>query len=310
MKSTLNVHWKEWYWSWSSNTLATWHKKPSHWKRPCCWERLRARGEGGDRGWDGWMASPTQRTWVWANFGSQWRTAEPGMLQSMGSQRVRHNWATEHYTRKHCSVAWSYLTLRSYGLPCARLLCPPLSPGVCSNSCPLSCWCYLTISSSAPLFCFCFRSFPASGSFPMSQLFTSGGQNVRDLASASILPVNIQGWFPELGLTDLILQSRGLSTVICWAGARSCCEHSLQNILIFLNFVIQTCQIPTPVWISILINIAQFFILSLRISKANISPIFASLPGSGFNFSAVSTLRNESIDDNLFCNLDFSILVS
>ena len=140
------------------------------------------------------------------------------------------------------------------GLQYSRFPCPLLFPGVCSNSCPLSCWCYLTISSSAPLFRFCFHSFPASGSFPMSQLFTSGGQNIRDLASASVLPVNIQGQLPELGLTDLILQSRGLSRVICWAGARSCCENSLRNILIFLNFVIQTCQIPTPVSMNIYIN--------------------------------------------------------
>jgi len=64
------------------------------WKRSWCWERLRARGEGDERGWDGWMASPTQWTWVWANSGRWWRTGKLGMLQSMGSQRVRHNLAT------------------------------------------------------------------------------------------------------------------------------------------------------------------------------------------------------------------------
>ena len=64
-------------------------------KRPWCWERLKAEGEGDNRGWDGWMASPIQWTWVWANSGS-WRwTGRPGMLQSMGSQRVRHDWVTE-----------------------------------------------------------------------------------------------------------------------------------------------------------------------------------------------------------------------
>ena len=56
----------------------------THWKRPWCWERLKAVGEGDDRGWDGWMASPTQQTWVWANSGSWWRTGKPGMLHSMG----------------------------------------------------------------------------------------------------------------------------------------------------------------------------------------------------------------------------------
>ena len=66
-----------------------------HWKRPGCWERLRAGGEGDDRGWDGWMASLTWWTWVWASSGSWWWTGRPVMLQSMGSQRVRHDWATE-----------------------------------------------------------------------------------------------------------------------------------------------------------------------------------------------------------------------
>ena len=65
-----------------------------HWKRPWCWERLKSR-EGDDRGWDGWMALPTQQTWFWASSGSWWWTGKTGMLQSMGSQRVRHNWATE-----------------------------------------------------------------------------------------------------------------------------------------------------------------------------------------------------------------------
>ena len=64
-------------------------------KRPWCWERLKARGEGEGRGWDGWMASPTQWTWVWVDSGSWWWTERSGMLQSMGSQRVRHNWVTE-----------------------------------------------------------------------------------------------------------------------------------------------------------------------------------------------------------------------
>ena len=67
----------------------------THLKRPWCWERLRAGGEGDDRGWDGWMASPTQWTWVWVNSWSWWWTGRPGVLQSMGSQRVGHNWATE-----------------------------------------------------------------------------------------------------------------------------------------------------------------------------------------------------------------------
>ena len=85
---------KDWSWSWNSNTLATWCEELTHWKRPWWWERLKA-GEGDDRGWDGWMASPTWWTWVWVNSGSWWWTGMPGVLQSMGSQRVRHDWATE-----------------------------------------------------------------------------------------------------------------------------------------------------------------------------------------------------------------------
>ena len=65
------------------------------WKRPWCWQRLKAGGEGDDRGWDGWMASPTWQTWVWVNSGSWWWTGRPGVLRYMGSQRVRHDWATE-----------------------------------------------------------------------------------------------------------------------------------------------------------------------------------------------------------------------
>ena len=64
-KSVLNIHWKDWCWSRNSNTLATWCEEPTHWKRPWCWKKLKAGGERDDRGWDGWMASLTQRTWVW-----------------------------------------------------------------------------------------------------------------------------------------------------------------------------------------------------------------------------------------------------
>ena len=99
----------------------------------------------------------------------------------------------------------------THGPQHVRLPCPSLSPGVCSNSYPLRQWWYLTISSSAAPFSFCLQSFPASDSFPVSLLFTSGGQSIG--VSASVLPMNILGWFP-LGLIDLIsLQSKGLSRV-------------------------------------------------------------------------------------------------
>ena len=111
------------------------------------------------------------------------------------------------------SVAKSCLTLCDpHGPQHTRLPCPSLSPGVCSNSCPLSQWCHPTISSSATFFSSCPQSFPA-GSFPMSQLFTSGDQSTGAWSSASVLPMNIQDWF-SLGLTGLIsLQSKGLSRV-------------------------------------------------------------------------------------------------
>ena len=94
-RSVLGVHWKDWCWSWNSNTLATSCEELTDWKRPWCWEGLRAGGEGDDRGWDGWMASPARWTWVWVNSGSWWWTGRPGVLWFMGSQRVGHDWATE-----------------------------------------------------------------------------------------------------------------------------------------------------------------------------------------------------------------------
>ena len=94
-KSVLNIHWKDWCWSWSSNTLITWCEELTHWKRPWYWERLKVGGEGDNRGCDSWMASPTRWTWDWASFGSWWWMGKPGMLQSMGLQRVRHDWVTE-----------------------------------------------------------------------------------------------------------------------------------------------------------------------------------------------------------------------
>ena len=94
-------------------------------------------------------------------------------------------------------------SLRLCGLQHARLPCPSPSLGACSNSCPLSQWCHPTISTSVAPFFSCFQSFPASGSFPKSPLFTSGGQSTGVSASATVLPMNIQGWFP-LRLTALI----------------------------------------------------------------------------------------------------------
>ena len=134
-----------------------------------------------------------------------------------------HYW--EHMAMSRCcalkriqfsSVQFSHLvvsdSLRPYRLQHARLPCPSPAPGACSNSCPLSRWCHPTISCSVIPFS-CLQSFPASGSFPMSHFFTSGSQSIGLSASTSVLPMNIQDWFP-LELTGWIsLQSKGLSRV-------------------------------------------------------------------------------------------------
>ena len=108
-KSVLVVHWKDWCWSWNSNTLATWCEEPTHLKRPWCWERLKTGGEGGNRGWDSWMASPTQWTWFWVN------SRRPLMLQSIMSQRVIHDWVTKLNWKgfKEVQIKYSLLMYQS-----------------------------------------------------------------------------------------------------------------------------------------------------------------------------------------------------
>ena len=118
-----------------------------------------------------------------------------------------------HYT---FSSVQSLSHVQLFATPCTAARQASLSitnSRVCSNSCPLSWWCDLTISSSVVPFSSCLKSFPASGSFKMSQFFASGGQSIGVSASASVFPMNIQDWFP-LGLTGLTsLQSKGLSRV-------------------------------------------------------------------------------------------------
>ena len=94
-RSVLGFHWKDWCWSWNSNTLATWWEELTHLKRPWCWERLKAGGEGDGGGCYGLMTSPTQWTWVWVDSGSWWLTGGPGVLCFTGSQRVIYDWVTE-----------------------------------------------------------------------------------------------------------------------------------------------------------------------------------------------------------------------
>ena len=122
----------------------------------------------------------------------------------------RGNWILIISSFSHSVLSNS---LQSHGLQHTRLPCPSLSPEFCWKSYPLSRWCNPTTSSSVTHFSSCPQSFPASGSFQISQFFTSAGQSIRVSASASVLPMNILGWFP-LGLTGLIyLLSKGLSRV-------------------------------------------------------------------------------------------------
>ena len=114
--------------------------------------------------------------------------------------RINSKWNTE---KTLAQQAKSFPTLRPRGPQSARLLRAPLSSRACSDSRPLSQWCHLTISPSAAPFSSCLRSFPASGSFPMSQLFASGGPSIGASASASVLPMNVQCCFP-LGPIDLL----------------------------------------------------------------------------------------------------------
>ena len=119
---------------------------------------------------------------------------------------IKKDRKTLQFSHSVVSDSWQHHRLQHTRLPC-----PSPTPGACLNSCPLSCWCHPTISPFVVPFSSCLQSFPASGSFPMSQLFALGGQSIG--ASVSVLPMNVQDWFP-LELTSLIsLQSKGPSKV-------------------------------------------------------------------------------------------------
>ena len=136
-------------------------------------------------------------------------------------------------------------SLQLHGLQHARFPCPSATPRACSNSCPLSRWCHPTISSSVIPFSSCLQSFPALGSFSVSQFFTSGGQSIGVSASTSVLPVNIQDWFPS-GLTSLIsLQSKGLSRVFSNTTVQNHQFFSAQLYLLS-NFRIHTWLLEKP----------------------------------------------------------------
>ena len=138
-------------------------------------------------------------------------------------------------------------SLQPQGLQHSRLPCPSPTPGVCANSCPLNWWWHPTISSSVVPLSSCLQSFPALGSFLMSQLFASCGQNIGVSASTSVLPMNIQGWFP-LGLTGLIsMQSKGLSRVFSNTTVQKHQFFSTQPSL-WSNSHIHTWLLEKPSW--------------------------------------------------------------
>ena len=131
------------------------------------------------------------------------------------------------------SVQFSHsvsLTLRPHGLQCARLPCPSPTPRAFSNSCPLSKWCHPTISSSVVPFSSCLKSVPASGSFPMSQLFTTGAQSIGVSALASILPKNTQDWSPLMDWLDLLAVQGTLKSLLQHHSSK---ESILQLLVIF-----------------------------------------------------------------------------
>ena len=110
----MNIPWKDWRtscWRWNSNTLAIWCKELTHLKRSWCWSRLKVGGKGYNKGWDGWMASLTQWTWVWVNSGSWWWTRNSGLLQSMGSQTDMTEWLNWMEGQVCCIFLWNKLFL-------------------------------------------------------------------------------------------------------------------------------------------------------------------------------------------------------
>ena len=178
-KATLNIHWKDWCWSWSSNTLATWCENLTHEKRPWCWEWLRAGGEGQQK--MRWLTVLTDSMDMSLNKLREivknrevWYAVVHGVTKS---QIQLSDWTTatrQESTQFSLSVVSD--SLQACGLQHARLSCPSPTPRAYLNSCPSSWWCHPTISPSVVPFCSRLQSFPASGSFQMSEFFASGGQ--------------------------------------------------------------------------------------------------------------------------------------
>ena len=179
----MNIHWKNWCWSWSSNTLATWCKELTHWKRACCWERWMAKEEAGGRRGMWWLDDTMDMNLSKLGFSEGQRCLACCMESQSRTQLsdwTELNWTDALKIPEELIVCFlscfsCVQVLWPHGLQHTKLLCPSPSPGACSNTCPLSQWCHPTISSSVVPFSSCLQSFPASGFFPMSQLFASGG---------------------------------------------------------------------------------------------------------------------------------------
>ena len=191
-----------------------------------------------------------------------------------------------------------------HGLQHAMLLCLPLSPRVCSNSCPLSWWYYLTISPSAALCSSCLQSFPASGSFPMSQLFPSGGQNTG--ASASVFLMNIQDWFP-LGWTGWIsLQSKGLKCLLKHDSLKASILRCSAFFMVQLSHLYMTTgkTIALTMWtfvskvISLLFNTLFRFVITFLLRSKH---LLISLTSTLHLLKLTSKLLNSTFSVVTFC---------
>ena len=215
----------DWCWSWSSNTLTTWWEKLTL-KKTLMLERIEGRRRRGRQSMR-WLDGITDLMDMSLSKLQDDGQGSLACCSPWESQKVRHDWATElnwtdvkdivkiikRYSYYFCWVttqSWYFKILSSVQLLSHVRLCEPVdfstpgfpvhpTPGACSNSCPSSQWCHPTISSSLIPFSFHLQSFPASGSFQMSQFFTSGGQSIGVSASASVLPMNTQDW--SLGWT-------------------------------------------------------------------------------------------------------------
>ena len=230
------------------------------------------------------MASLTRWTWVWISSGCWWWTGKLGVWQSIRSQRLRHDWATElnwlistpscsyplqsHFFANLCMLLFRCSVVSNslwpHWLQHALLPCPSPSPGVCLNSRPLSQTCHLIISSSVTPFIPALSLSQPSGSFTISWFFASGGRSIG--ASASVFPMNIQGWF-LLRLTGLFLLSKGLlrffsSTTVwkhqffsaqpsLWSNSHMCTWHLESLNILEINLLsLHHLQILSPIlWV-------------------------------------------------------------